>query len=64
MNAPQYPGSCGKNIRITYKGKSVVAKVEDKCPECVFGAIDLSPAAFNRLADPSVGRMQVDWVFV
>ncbi|KAF8882843.1 riboflavine-aldehyde-forming enzyme [Infundibulicybe gibba] len=66
LNAPQYGNgeNCRRNIRVTFQGRSVVAKVEDKCPVCVTGAIDLSPAAFNQLADPSVGRIQVDWDFI
>ncbi|KAF8880749.1 RlpA-like double-psi beta-barrel-protein domain-containing protein-containing protein, partial [Infundibulicybe gibba] len=66
LNAPQYGngGNCGRNVRITYKGKSVVAKIVDKCPGCKSGDLDLSPAAFDRLANQSVGRIKVDWVFV
>ena len=43
-------------------GKSVTVTVEDKCEGCAQFDLDMSPAAFNTLADPSVGRIHdVTW---
>ncbi|KAF9467024.1 RlpA-like double-psi beta-barrel-protein domain-containing protein-containing protein [Collybia nuda] len=54
---------CGRNLRATYQGKSVVVKVVDKCPGCG-GAndVDMSPIAFRVLAPEAVGRLfGVEW---
>ncbi|CAG8526087.1 11848_t:CDS:2 [Ambispora leptoticha] len=76
LNAPDFDPStpngnpnknslCGRQIRICYNGKTVVATIEDRCPECASGAIDMSPAVFNQLADPSVGRLHgVQWDYI
>ncbi|KAF8154296.1 riboflavine-aldehyde-forming enzyme [Crassisporium funariophilum] len=56
--------NCGRNIIVRYNGKSVQAKVVDKCPGCKPDDVDLSPTAFSRLANKSVGRMKVNWNFV
>ncbi|KAI3609335.1 expansin family protein [Moniliophthora roreri] len=56
---------CGKRARVTIAGKSVDVTVVDRCPGCVGGSIDLSPAAFNILADPSFGRIPgASWTFI
>ncbi|KAF9929170.1 hypothetical protein BGZ65_005918 [Modicella reniformis] len=55
---------CGKSIKVTYEGKSVVVKVLDTCPGCPKGAVDLSEAAFKQLADLDKGVIQVAWSFV
>ncbi|KAI1148289.1 RlpA-like double-psi beta-barrel-protein domain-containing protein-containing protein [Nemania diffusa] len=57
-------GNCGKSIKIQHNGKTVTAKVVDKCPGCGSGSIDVSPAVFNQLADPAQGRVQVTWNFI
>jgi len=43
----------------------VTVMVTDKCPGCKGKFdLDLSPAAFNKLGDPSVGRLTgVEWSF-
>ncbi|KIJ55840.1 hypothetical protein M422DRAFT_109174, partial [Sphaerobolus stellatus SS14] len=48
---------CGKKIILEANGKTVTATVEDKCPGCSANDIDLSPAAFKKFADLSVGRI-------
>ncbi len=63
INAEQWAASaaCGTCIEITApKGKTVVRTV-DLCPECKRGHLDLSRAAFNKLADLSLGRVNVTW---
>ena len=43
-------------------GKTVKVKVADKCRACAKDDIDLSPAAFDQLADSAVGRLHnVTW---
>lgn len=60
---PNNAAVCGKWITITANGKTTAAQVVDKCPECVSGAIDVSPAIFDDIADLGVGRIRVDWWF-
>lgn len=43
------------------QGKTTTATVVDKCIACALDDIDLSPAAFNALAKPSLGRIKVTW---
>lgn len=52
---------CGATIRITRGRRAVTARVTNLCPECPRGAVDLSPAAFRRLARPVEGRVRVRW---
>lgn len=54
---------CGKQATLYYQGKSVTVTVQDKCPGCSYGDIDLSPAAFKALADESLGRIPITWHF-
>ncbi|KAI0010846.1 RlpA-like double-psi beta-barrel-protein domain-containing protein-containing protein [Xylariaceae sp. FL0662B] len=58
------PAACGKTIQITKDGKTVTAKVVDKCPSCSEGSIDVSSTVFQQLAPLTVGRTQVEWDFV
>lgn len=59
-----YNTFCGKKVEITKGGKSVKATVVDLCPSCDHGSLDLSPAAFEKIADKSEGRVKVSWQFV
>ncbi|KAI4087262.1 MAG: hypothetical protein LQ339_008935 [Xanthoria mediterranea] len=52
---------CGKQIRASRNGKSVVVTVVDRCEGCKANDIDLSPAAFNQLAKAAEGRVPVTW---
>jgi len=55
---------CGKTVTIKAKGKTVVAKVHDKCMGCAMGDIDVSEKAFLALfGDLGVGRAPVEWYF-
>ncbi|KAI0056722.1 hypothetical protein BV25DRAFT_1920753 [Artomyces pyxidatus] len=53
---------CGKTVTATSGGKTVQAKVVDRCAGCL-GAVDLSfsPAAFDALASPTSGPIAVTW---
>ncbi|THU85069.1 hypothetical protein K435DRAFT_869674 [Dendrothele bispora CBS 962.96] len=56
---------CGRRINVSFGGKTIQVAVTDRCPGCAGQDLDLSPAAFNQLADPSVGRIHgVQWNFV
>jgi len=52
---------CGKKVKVSYGGKSVVATIVDACVGCETWHVDLSPAAFSVLAPQSVGEMDVTW---
>ncbi|PQE30511.1 allergen Asp F7 protein [Rutstroemia sp. NJR-2017a WRK4] len=54
---------CGLYVTISYGGKTVNAKVVDKCMGCTGKSIDLSKAAWNQLASEDVGRTQAEWWF-
>ncbi|KAI0284086.1 RlpA-like double-psi beta-barrel-protein domain-containing protein-containing protein [Russula brevipes] len=54
---------CGSSITVNFQGKSVTVQATDECPGCGDTDLDLSPAAFKLLADPSLGRIQVTWNF-
>ncbi|KAJ4468496.1 barwin-like endoglucanase [Lentinula lateritia] len=70
-----YPGAtgnpnnnpiCNKKVQATYQGKSVTVTITDRCAGCA-GEFDLdfSPAAFDQLADESVGRIHgMTWDYV
>ena len=66
MNAPDYLASaaCGACAQITGgDGKQIVVRIVDLCPECQTGHIDLSPEAFAKLGDLSLGVMPVTWQY-
>ncbi|CAF1524287.1 unnamed protein product [Didymodactylos carnosus] len=72
MNAPQFDpytsngnpnrnSLCGKTVRINGPKGSVTAVVIDRCPSCQYGDLDLTPAAFQAIADLSQGRVSISW---
>ncbi|KAL1741307.1 RlpA-like double-psi beta-barrel-protein domain-containing protein-containing protein [Schizophyllum fasciatum] len=52
---------CWQHIGIWYGNRWVDATVVDLCPSCEGNHIDLSPGAFNQLASPDTGLIQVYW---
>jgi hypothetical protein len=46
------------------QGRTVEATVEDTCPGCSQYSIDLSPAAFKKLAPLDAGRIKVTWEYI
>lgn len=56
---------CGHWIWIRNKqtGARTRAQVQDACPGCQYGSLDLSPAAFDDLAPESQGVVQIEWDF-
>ncbi|KZV69691.1 hypothetical protein PENSPDRAFT_735256 [Peniophora sp. CONT] len=63
MNAPQYDSSnwCGVEISISYKGKTVKAKVVDRCESCPSGGLDLTKGTFSALDSLDSGIIEGDW---
>lgn len=62
---PNNSPSCQQCVLITGpSGAKVKVQVTDKCPGCVKGALDVSPAAFDEIADRDVGRIRVSWEYV
>ncbi|CAG8541596.1 14213_t:CDS:2 [Acaulospora morrowiae] len=60
---PNFNPFCGKQVDISFGGKTITCTVVDRCDGCLFGSLDLSPAAFQALADPSLGRIKISWTF-
>ena len=52
---------CGSLVEVNFNGKSVNVTIVDRCVGCKSGDIDLSPAAFEELADLDIGRIKVSW---
>ncbi|KAL8703604.1 MAG: hypothetical protein Q9201_003229 [Fulgogasparrea decipioides] len=59
---------CGHKVRVWETSKpsnTVTVAIMDTCPGCTHSNfdLDLSPAAFNKLANPAVGRIKISWEF-
>lgn len=53
---------CGRNIRVSYQGRSIVVRVVDRCAGCAYNDLDLSPAAFQAvIGDLGIGRTNAQW---
>jgi hypothetical protein len=52
---------CGGYLEVSGPDASVRVKVIDQCPECAAGHIDLSEAAFAKLAPLSAGLLSVSY---
>jgi expansin (peptidoglycan-binding protein) len=63
MNAPQWAGSgvCGMCARVTGPMGEVTVRIVDLCPECAMGDLDLSPQAFDHIAERALGRVPITW---
>lgn len=66
MNHVDYAASaaCGACVHIKGPSGEVTVRIVDQCPECKQGDIDLSPQAFSKFADQSLGRVKIDWQYV
>ena len=56
--------ACGGYLQVSGPDGSVRVKVIDQCPDCAAGHIDLSEAAFARLAPLSAGLISVTYTSV
>ncbi|KUI72933.1 Papain inhibitor [Cytospora mali] len=54
---------CGKTIKIynSASGKTATGIIQDKCPGCAAGSIDVSEKLFEELADLASGRVEISW---
>ncbi|KAK9761550.1 hypothetical protein K7432_013475 [Basidiobolus ranarum] len=52
---------CGKCVKVTGPKGSVVVRIRDLCGSCRSGDIDLTPAAFKKIANLKDGRVKVTW---
>ncbi|WP_374673976.1 expansin EXLX1 family cellulose-binding protein [Ideonella sp.] len=68
LNAADYNGAqaCGACLRVTNpaNGKAVDVRVDDSCPECAVGDVDLDDDAFAAIAEPWLGRIPVTWQYI
>ncbi|KAI8322597.1 hypothetical protein GQ54DRAFT_259678 [Martensiomyces pterosporus] len=70
LNKPQYGNvdsvskNCFKCALVKGPLGEVKVQITDACPECKFGSLDLSPAAFNKIAKPDDGRVKITWHWV
>lgn len=57
--------SCGLCANVKYKEKIETVLVDNMCPECKFGDLDLSNQAWKKLTGNSnYGREKITWEFV
>lgn len=66
LNAPDWQGSawCGACVRASGPRGEVNVRIVDLCPECAAGDLDLSPQAFDEIAERELGRVPISWTFV
>ncbi|KAI8337542.1 RlpA-like double-psi beta-barrel-protein domain-containing protein-containing protein, partial [Chlamydoabsidia padenii] len=55
---------CFKKVLITHGEKSTEATITDACPGCQEKSLDLTPAVFNKLADPEEGVIDIHWCVI
>ncbi|KAF1960588.1 hypothetical protein CC80DRAFT_260533 [Byssothecium circinans] len=61
---PNHNKLCGKMMRITKDGRSVDVQVVDRCEGCQERDVDVPIPIFQQLADPTLGRVPVTWVWL
>lgn len=70
MNAEQYGSMskvsdvCGKRVKIYHNGKSVEAVINDACPECKYGDLDLTKPVFGTLGEFKTGILDITWEYI
>jgi expansin len=66
MNQTDYLGSqvCGECVSVTGPKGTILIRIVDLCPGCSKGHIDLSQQAFAKIADVSLGVVQITWKVV
>ncbi|KAI9911403.1 hypothetical protein PsorP6_009787 [Peronosclerospora sorghi] len=73
LNNAQWDGlhNCGRCAQVTCidarcadHSKSMVVQLVDRCPECSYGDLDLSPNVFTALTGSSPSRYKIQWTFV
>jgi expansin (peptidoglycan-binding protein) len=63
LATPQYAAgsACGSYLNVSGPAGTVRAEVVDSCPGCTNGGIDMSEAAFSRVASPAAGTALVSY---
>jgi len=63
MNHPDYGTAqwCGGCVAVTGPKGTVTVRIVDQCPECLHGSLDMSPQAFDMIADHAAGRVPITW---
>jgi expansin (peptidoglycan-binding protein) len=66
LNSPDWSNSdwCGACADVQGPNGTVRVRIVDQCPECASGDLDLSPTAFDQIANRADGRVQISWNFV
>jgi expansin (peptidoglycan-binding protein) len=66
LNSPDWENSawCGACADVQGPNGTVRVRIVDQCPECASGDLDLSPTAFDQIANRADGRVQISWNFV
>ena len=66
MNHEDYDSAaaCGTWVHITGPSGEVTAFIDDECPECKKGDIDLGPRTFAVIGDLKAGRIPISWRYV
>jgi expansin (peptidoglycan-binding protein) len=68
MNKADYDDSaaCGGLIVVTNDdtGLSVTVRIDDQCPECAKGDVDLDLNAFTQIAELEKGRIPISWHYI
>jgi expansin (peptidoglycan-binding protein) len=66
MNHTDYDtaAACGAWVHIWGPKGEVTAFIDDECPECKPGDIDLGPNTFTKIGDPAAGRIPIKWCYV
>ncbi|MEI7643553.1 MAG: expansin EXLX1 family cellulose-binding protein [Chloroflexales bacterium] len=69
---PQPAAYCGAYVEVTGPKGTIMVRIVDKCPDipdrpvnpttgCAAGHLDLSPSAFDMIADHNLGRVPITW---
>jgi heme exporter protein D len=58
---PRTPSQCLIIELLSDQGKSTTVTVTDRCQACATTDLDFSPAAFDDLANPALGRIDITW---
>ncbi|MBN2341524.1 MAG: hypothetical protein JXX29_20355 [Deltaproteobacteria bacterium] len=66
LNAVQWSTSawCGACADVSGPDGSVRVRIVDLCPECDHGHLDMSPQAFDQIAERALGIVDITWQFV
>ncbi|KAI9594318.1 RlpA-like double-psi beta-barrel-protein domain-containing protein-containing protein [Syncephalis fuscata] len=60
---PNKDPMCKKCALVSGPKGQVKVHINDICPPCARDSIDMTPGAFNQIADPSQGRVPISWDF-